>query len=403
MRAAQTDHGQGMNDMESQEYATRRIWKPVRRHAADSLLILFMASFGITVIFTRVFLELTGYPQVGDSTFHIAHVLWGGLLLFIAMLLLLLFSNTYVLWVGALAGGIGVGLFIDEVGKFITQSNDYFFPLAFPIMYAFMLVCVWLFLRVRRTQSNDTRTLLYHALEDLKQVLDHDLDPFEHAELTAELNKVIATTSDPSQRRLALELLDFVKSREVKLARDPMWMEKLVENSRLWLAHNPSRIVLKILIIAGFIAMVAQAVIKFAGLTTIAISVAGNDQTWRDVLGEFVIISGKSSYAVSNPTLLLMQNIFIIFTGAMALTTVILMLSGRERLALRVGTLALVIALTIVNLITFYFSQLYTVAEAMGQLFLLAVTQIYRWRFYLNQPAVVTQPAPTQTPSPVSR
>lgn len=393
-----------MNRMEREEFATHRIWKPVRRHAADSLLILFMASFGITVIATRVFLELTGYPQVGDSTFHIAHVLWGGLLLFIAMLILLLFSNTYVLWVGALAGGIGVGLFIDEVGKFITQSNDYFFPLAFPIMYALMLICVWLFLRVRRTQSNDTRTLLYHALEDMKQVLDHDLDPFEHAELTAELNKVIATTDDPSQRRLALELLDFVKSREVKLARNPMWMERVVENSRLWLAHHPSRIVLKTLIVVGFIAMVVQAVIKFAGLTTIAISVAGNDQTWRDVLGEFVIISGKSSYAVSNPTLLLMQNIFVIVAGALALATVILMLIGRERLALRVGTLALVIALTIVNLITFYFSQLYTVAEALGQLLLLAATQIYRWRFYLNQPGPDATPASSsQTPSTVSR
>jgi hypothetical protein len=393
-----------MNRMEREEFATHRIWKPVRRHAADSLLILFMASFGITVIATRVFLELTGYPQVGDSTFHIAHVLWGGLLLFIAMLILLLFSNTYVLWVGALAGGIGVGLFIDEVGKFITQSNDYFFPLAFPIMYALMLICVWLFLRVRRTQSNDTRTLLYHALEDMKQVLDHDLDPFEHAELTAELNKVIATTDDPSQRRLALELLDFVKSREVKLARNPMWMERVVENSRLWLAHHPSRIVLKTLIVVGFIAMVVQAVIKFAGLTTIAISVAGNDQTWRDVLGEFVIISGKSSYAVSNPTLLLMQNIFVIVAGALALATVILMLIGRERLALRVGTLALVIALTIVNLITFYFSQLYTVAEALGQLLLLAATQIYRWRFYLNQPGLDATPASSsQTPSTVSR
>ncbi len=38
-----------------------------------------------TVIATRVYLELTGYPQLGNSVLHIAHALWGGLLLIIAV------------------------------------------------------------------------------------------------------------------------------------------------------------------------------------------------------------------------------------------------------------------------------------------------------------------------------
>src|SRR3712207_6911057 len=47
----------------------------------------------------------TGYPQVGNSELHIAHVLWGGLLLFVASLLPLVFANRWVFKAGALLAG----------------------------------------------------------------------------------------------------------------------------------------------------------------------------------------------------------------------------------------------------------------------------------------------------------
>src|SRR5690349_6702655 len=105
----------------------------VERAGAPGYLMLLAVSFGVTVIVTRVFLALTGYPQIGNDTLHIAHALWGGLLLAVAVGLLLTYANTRLLPVGALLGGVGTGLFIDEIGKFITQRNDYFFPLAAPL------------------------------------------------------------------------------------------------------------------------------------------------------------------------------------------------------------------------------------------------------------------------------
>src|SRR4030095_2235738 len=66
---------------------TKRIWKPVVDQSADSLWLLLITSMSVTVLVTRVYLEMAGYPQIGDSTYHIAHVLWGGLLLFIALTL----------------------------------------------------------------------------------------------------------------------------------------------------------------------------------------------------------------------------------------------------------------------------------------------------------------------------
>lgn len=366
----------------------QRLWNPVKRSTADSFLLVLMAAFGITVISVRVYLEFTGYPQVGDSTYHIAHLLWGGLLLFVALILIVLFANSWLLWLGAALGGAGMGLFIDEVGKFITQTNDYFFPLAFPIIYAFLLICVWLYLRVRRTQPTDARTLLYHALDDLKQVLDNDLDPFEHAELQATLQKALAVTDDPNEQQLALELRDFTHSRNVRLARTPTLLERTFDRIRFWMAAHPSREVLKAFLVIGFGWMVVQAAIKLTGLVTIARAAAG-DPTLSAVVGELVIVSGKSRYVVNSPMLLIAQDAFIVVTGLLALAAAILLLLGRDRMALRLGTLALVIALTIVNLITFYFAQLYTVVDALAQLLLLGLAQWYRWRFLYNQPLPV--------------
>ncbi|MBK8048953.1 MAG: hypothetical protein IPK16_18660 [Anaerolineales bacterium] len=94
----------------------KRLWKPVRDQAADSFWLLLIASLSITVMVTR----LSGthrLPAGGDSTYHVAHVLWGGLLLFVAVALPLSLVNRYALWASSILGGIGAGLFIDEVGN----------------------------------------------------------------------------------------------------------------------------------------------------------------------------------------------------------------------------------------------------------------------------------------------
>ena len=55
-----------------------RILKPVERLGAERYLRLMLLAFAASVILTRLFLSLTGYPQVGNGTLHIAHLLWGG-------------------------------------------------------------------------------------------------------------------------------------------------------------------------------------------------------------------------------------------------------------------------------------------------------------------------------------
>ena len=356
-----------------------RIWSPVRMETADSFWILLISTISITVIVTRVSLELSGYPQIGDATYHIAHVLWGGLAMFIALVLPLTFANPYIPWITAVAGGIGAGLFIDEVGKFITQGNDYFFPLAFPIIYAFILVCIWLTLRLRAYRKRDTRTLLYHALEELKQILDNDLDPLEHAELQANLAHAAHETVDVEERILVEALLSFVQNRHIRLAESPTALQQAWARMRTTVSNTPPRIVMRSVLVVSFGYSALNALfqlVTLAGLLT-----QGGRAALAAALGNNVIVSGKAQYIVNDPTLSLVHAGTLIVAGLLALIATVCLITGREHLGLRLGTTSLAISLLIVNLLSFYFNQIYAILATLGQATLLLAAMLYRWRF----------------------
>src|SRR5512144_438682 len=107
----------------------------IRNYDAWGHLEVILVAAVAAVLSIRLFLSLTGYPQLGGSGLHIAHMLWGGLLMAAAMIMLLSFiGRTTHRW-GSVVGGLGFGAFIDEIGKFITSNNDYFFQPAVALIY----------------------------------------------------------------------------------------------------------------------------------------------------------------------------------------------------------------------------------------------------------------------------
>jgi hypothetical protein len=102
-----------------------------------------------TILCIRTDLWLTNYPQLGGHGLHIAHLLYGGLLMLLALAFLLTLLGRRVRWLGAVIGGIGFGFFIDELGKFVTADNNYFFKPAAGLIY---LIFVGLFLASRAYQ-----------------------------------------------------------------------------------------------------------------------------------------------------------------------------------------------------------------------------------------------------------
>jgi hypothetical protein len=153
----------------------------VRDADAGTWFELFCITAVATILVTRAFLALAGYPQLGGRNVHIAHVLWGGLGMAAAVVLLLVSLSRRAKPAAALLGGAGFGLFIDELGKFVTRDNDYFFQPAVALIY---IVFVGMFLLVRTRLSArglDAEERLANVLWWTGDLALGDLDPAERA------------------------------------------------------------------------------------------------------------------------------------------------------------------------------------------------------------------------------
>jgi hypothetical protein len=77
----------------------------------------------VTVLVIRLQLWITNYPQLGGGRLHIAHLLWGGLLMLAALVVLLSVLGLKV--PPPRPGRHRVRLLVDELGKFIKDNNYY--------------------------------------------------------------------------------------------------------------------------------------------------------------------------------------------------------------------------------------------------------------------------------------
>jgi hypothetical protein len=151
----------------------------------ETLLITGVA----TILVIRTQLWLTNYPQLGGRGLHIAHLLWGGMFMLISIGLLLTFLGRPVRRLAAIVGGIGFGFFIDELGKFITADNNYFYKPAAALIY---LIFIGLFMATRALQRSDrpgARDELANAVDLLGDAARGDLDAAGRNEALALLDR----------------------------------------------------------------------------------------------------------------------------------------------------------------------------------------------------------------------
>lgn len=349
---------------------------PVLRYRARQNILITLLSFAFSVSATRLFLELTGYPQLGGGELHIAHVLWGGLFLFVAALLPILYANEWAHSLSALIAGLGVGLFIDEVGKFITSTNDYFYPSAAPIVYVFFLLTALLGSQVRNHRPRNARSKMYAVLERFTEVLDRDLSTTEREELVQSLGEIRDSKKDHDLSTLAESLRSYLEKEQSKAVTEiPNFLDRI----RGWLLKIEdkffSRKKVRFWLVLGFFAWGIWAMVSpflFYHLV--------NDPAQLQLFVNQLMTNNL----VRNASGLTWFEARVVMEGGLGLFALLsagLILFKAEKAGVWMGVTSLLITLTIVNLLVFYFDQFSTIILASLQFVLLVLSLRYRQRF----------------------
>ncbi len=161
-----------------------------------------------------------------------------------ALLICLSFLGNRTRLLAALLGGVGFGTFIDEIGKFITRDNNYFYQPSIALIYI-MFVLIYLAFRDLQMRSAISREeYLVNAINDLEEAIINDLQPEERDRALRYLG-AIAEKDD-----LTLRLAALIEEASVQPHPDG-WLRRI-----------------RRYVVAGYEAVIARAD-RFGGLVTL--------------------------------------------------------------------------------------------------------------------------------------
>lgn len=148
----------------------------------------FFVSAIFSIVLIRVYLHLFDYPSIGGGDVHIAHMLFGGIFMLVAFIPLLTFLNREIKHFSSILGGVGFGMFIDELGKFITKDNDYFYQPTIAILYVIFVILFLIFKAIEKKIKVTPTEYAINALDFTKEAILHDFD-IQEKKLTLKLIK----------------------------------------------------------------------------------------------------------------------------------------------------------------------------------------------------------------------
>lgn len=172
----------------------------IRNIDSEYLLENFLIAAVVSVLAIRFYLKIMHYPKIGHGNFHIAHMLFGGFLMMMALVILIAFLNRTSTHLASIIGGIGFGTFIDELGKFITSDNNYFYQPTVALLYIIFILLYLSFRFIDKHSTYSEKEYLVNGLEMFKEAVINDMDKEEKNRTILYLKK--SGKKDPLARAL---------------------------------------------------------------------------------------------------------------------------------------------------------------------------------------------------------
>ena len=200
--------------------------RPIRSFDIARRQDLFLIAAITTVLVIRLQLWITDYPSLSPGKLHIAHLLYGGVFMTAAIWMLSSYIGRRTIAPGVILGGIGFGFFIDEVGKFVTADNNYFFQPTAAIIYVVFIVLFFVSKWLGRQRMSDRERLGNAAVLASGRYMG-ELGPYERRTAIDLLEPI-------RSNRQAKALLGTIKRIRPGAEEEPGRLERLV----LWMQRT---------------------------------------------------------------------------------------------------------------------------------------------------------------------
>jgi hypothetical protein len=317
----------------------------IKRSTASDYLLLFLVAGAVSVLGTRFYLYINDYPIItmGRSNLHLAHALVGGFFLTLSNILLFTYHGRRLRQVAAIIGGIGFGQFIDELGKYTTSDNNYFFKPTPMLIYLIFILLFFIYRNLDKYTPRKPKEILYDMLEYFEAIFENKFHPPAQKEIVAALQSVIEN-SEQSYALIAEGMLGMLRKLKPQPVKSNQYLDK-IRSSWKWIDEvtTERRPIFYVILLLFLVYIANTAVGTYFFLQQVI---------WRQ--SQVIHYAVDTRYELAMVLAQLSSQI----TSSVIILRGLLMLIGRKRIrALELFKTGLAINILVTQIFTFYFQQ----------------------------------------------